>query len=100
MLEKVIVAIDGGPASGAALEWALQRARSVPLTLELTTVVELGWSPVSGPEDEFQPVYERALAEATRRVEQAAPTLKKTSIVRRGVPVDELVRASADADLL
>lgn len=100
MLEKVIVAIDGGPASAAALEWALQRARSVQLTLELTSVVELGWSPVGGPEDEFQPIYERALAEATRKVEQAAPTLKKTSVVRRGVPVDELVRASADADLL
>jgi nucleotide-binding universal stress UspA family protein len=100
MLEKVIVAIDGGPASAAALKWALQRARSVQLTLELTSVVELGWSPVGGPEDEFQPIYERALAEATRKVEQAAPTLKKTSVVRRGVPVDELVRASADADLL
>jgi len=100
MVERVIVAVDGGPASRAALNWALARAETVPLRLELTTIVELGWSPVGGPADDFQPVYERALAEATRFVEQAAPGLKTTSIVRRGVPVDELVRASADADLV
>ncbi|HZK59644.1 MAG TPA: universal stress protein [Cryobacterium sp.] len=100
MVERVIVAVDGGPASAAAVRWALERARSVQLTLELTTVVELGWSPLAGQEDEFRPLYERALAEAGRQVEQDAPSLKKTSVVRRGVPVDELVRASVDADLL
>jgi nucleotide-binding universal stress UspA family protein len=100
MVERVIVAIDGGPASRAALEWALERARSVPLHLELTTVVELGWSPVQGPADDFQPAYERALAEAAAVVQRADPSLKTTNIVRRGAPVDELVRASADADRL
>lgn len=100
MVERVIVAVDGGPASRAALDWALDRARTVPLRLELTTVVELGWSPVGAPDDDFQPAYERALADAARYVEQSFPELKATSIVRRGVPVDELVRASAEADLI
>lgn len=100
MVERVIVAVDGGPASRAALNWVVARARTVPIRLELTCVVELGWSPVGGPEDDFQPVYERTLAAATRYVEQECPDLKTTSVVRRGVPVDELVRASADADLL
>jgi len=100
MVERVIVAVDGGPASRAALEWALERAKTVPLHLELTTVVELGWSPVDGPADDFQPAYERALAEAAGFVQRTDPTLKTTSIVRRGAPVDELVRASADADRL
>ncbi|WP_160140996.1 MULTISPECIES: universal stress protein [Cryobacterium] len=106
MVEKVIVAIDGGPASRAALEWALDRALaaerlpSASVSLELTTVVEMGWSPTGGPEDDFQPAYERALAEAIRRVDQAAPNCRKTGYIRHGVPTDELVRASAAADLL
>ncbi|PXA67540.1 universal stress protein [Cryobacterium arcticum] len=100
MVERVIVAVDGGPASQAALNWALTRAKTVPLRLELTTIVELGWSPVSGQDDDFQPVYERTLAAASRYVEQEFPELKTISVVRRGVPVDELVRASADADLV
>jgi len=100
MVERVIVAVDGGPASRAALDWALARARSAPLLLELTTVVELGWSPADGPDDDFQPAYERALAEAAGYAERSFPDAKITSVVRRGAPVEELVRASADADLL
>jgi len=100
MVERVIVAVDGGPASRAAVDWVLDRVHTVPIRLELTTIVELGWSPAGGPEDDFQPAYERALADAARYVEQAAAEVKTTSVVRRGVPVDELVRASADADLL
>jgi nucleotide-binding universal stress UspA family protein len=100
MVERVIVAVDGGPASRAALDWALERARTVPLNLELTTVVELGWSPVDASDDDFQPAYERALAEAAGYAARAFPQVKTTSFVRRGVPAEELVRASQDADLL
>ncbi|HSP51512.1 MAG TPA: universal stress protein [Cryobacterium sp.] len=106
MVEKVIVAIDGGAASKAALEWALnrvvtlERVQGTPVSLELTTVVELGWYPVEGSDYSNQRAYERALAEAVRRVEQVAPSCRKTSYIRHGVPVDELARASATADLL
>ncbi|HSP76689.1 MAG TPA: universal stress protein [Cryobacterium sp.] len=106
MVEKVIVAIDGGAASKAALEWALERVvtleriQGTPVSLELTTVVELGWYPSEGSDYSSQPAYERALAEAVRRVEQVAPSCRKTSYIRHGVPVDELARASATADLL
>jgi nucleotide-binding universal stress UspA family protein len=100
MVERVIVAVDGGPASRAALDWTLARARSVPVRLELTTVVDLGWSPVRGPDDDFQPAYERALADAAAYADRAGVGVKTTSIVRRGSPVDELVRASNGAELL
>ncbi|MEO6199940.1 MAG: universal stress protein [Cryobacterium sp.] len=100
MAEKVIVAVDGGPASRAAVEWVLERAATGPLTLELTTVVELGWAPAGGPEDDFHLVYERAISEAGRRVHEAAPSIRRTSVVRRGTPVDELIRASSTGDLL
>ena len=100
MAEKVIVAIDGGPGSRAAVDWVLERARTVRLSLELTTVVELGWAPAGGPEDDFHLVYERALSDAGRWLDAAAPTIKRTSVVRRGNPAEELVRASTTADLL
>lgn len=100
MTEHVTVAIDGGSASRAAVEWALDRARTVPLSLELTTVIELGWTPAGEHDDDFRPAYERALSEASLHVRQAAPSLKSTTVVRRGRPVDELARASAAADIL
>ncbi|TFC79592.1 universal stress protein [Cryobacterium cheniae] len=106
MVEKVIVAIDGGAASKTALEWALdrvvtlERLQGTPVSLELTTVVDLGWYPAEGSDYSSQPAYERALAEAIRRVEQVAPTCRKTGYIRHGVPLDELARASATADLL
>jgi nucleotide-binding universal stress UspA family protein len=100
MVERVIVAVDGGPASRAALDWSLARADTVSVHLELTTVVDLGWSPVRNPDDDFQPAYERALADAAAYAEASGAEVKTTSIVRRGSPVDELVRASAGADLL
>ncbi|WBM80288.1 universal stress protein [Cryobacterium breve] len=107
MTENMIVAVDGGPASAAALDWALTRlvartsggSSAEPIELELTTVVELGWSPHDVAVS-FQPAYERALAAAARHVEERMPGCRRTSYIRHGVPVDELVRASASADLL
>jgi len=107
MTENVIVAIDGGPASAAALDWAITRvinhsasgSHAEPIELELTTVVELGWSPHDVAVS-FQPAYERALAAASHEVESRAPGCRRTSYIRHGVPVEELVRASASADLM
>jgi nucleotide-binding universal stress UspA family protein len=107
MTENVIVAVDGGPASVAALDWAIARlvdrssggSSAQPIELELTTVVELGWSPHDIAVS-FQPVYERALAAAARHVEQRVPGCRRTTYIRHGVPADELIRASASADLL
>jgi nucleotide-binding universal stress UspA family protein len=48
----------------------------------------------------FQPAYERALAAAARHVEERMPGCRRTSYIRHGVPAEELVRASASADLL
>lgn len=98
--EVVIVAVDGTGPSLVALDWVLERAQTVPLTLQLTSVVETGWAPSGDTQDNFQPAYEHALIEAGRLVEERLPTLKTTSYLRRGAPVEELVRASGSADLL
>lgn len=99
MAGKIIVATDGGPASRAALAWAITRAQHTGAELELTIVIELGWSPIGG-EEQFRPRYDNALLDATRRVEAAVPAIKHTAVVRRGEPVEELVHAAKGAELL
>ena len=50
MVEKVVVAVDGGAASEAALEWVIARSADVDLKLEIITVDEFG---SGGPADEL-----------------------------------------------
>ncbi len=99
MPEKVVVALDGGPASHSALDWVIERSHSVPIDLELTTVVDLGWAPPDVTAH-FLPVYDRILLDAAERVSLAAPGLRVATVVRHGDPVDELIRGSLFADLL
>jgi nucleotide-binding universal stress UspA family protein len=98
--EKVVVAVNGGPESEAALDWVIERARTRSLELAITTVVELGWSPAAGTEQEMLPAYERVLTKAVRRVQEEAPTAVTTGYVRRGSPRAELVSAASRADML
>lgn len=100
MTEKVVVAVDGSPGSEAALEWAIARARTTPVEFELTTVIDLGFSPTEAAESSVRPTYERVLADAASRVEEALPGTLTLSTLRRGTPRRELTFASAKADLL
>ncbi|WP_227496939.1 universal stress protein [Planctomonas psychrotolerans] len=98
--ERVVVAVNGGPESDAALEWVIDRARTRSLEVDVTTVVELGWSPAAGTVQEMLPAYESVLTKAVKRVQKEAPTAVTTGFVRRGVPRFELLNAASRADLL
>ncbi len=100
MTEKVVVAVDGSPGSEAALDWAIERARTTPVEFELTTVIDLGFSPTKAAESSVRPTYERVLADAASRIEAALPGTIALSTLRRGAPRRELAFASAKADLL
>lgn len=50
MTEHVVVAVDGGPASAAAFDWVVDRARTVEMRLEITTVVDINWFPQPNPD--------------------------------------------------
>lgn len=97
MAEKVIVAVDGGPASEAALEWVIDRAKTVELQLELTTVI-----PSDLMEDlpGYRSPYKDALEQAKTRATAALPDLTITTKVRRGDPRKNLIGASRHTDLL
>jgi nucleotide-binding universal stress UspA family protein len=98
--ERVIVAVNGGPESEAALDWAIGRARRHPVALDVTSIIPLGsaGSPRTGGQE--LPAYEEVLTDAVQRVEREAPGTATTGYLRRGDVRGELVSASARTDLL
>jgi nucleotide-binding universal stress UspA family protein len=100
MGERVIVAIDGEAASSAALEWVLDRSRTVELEVRVTTVMELDWAPAAPPGDVYRETYERVLETALGRLREAQPSMQTTGELLFGNPLRKLVAASRGAELL
>jgi nucleotide-binding universal stress UspA family protein len=98
--EKIAVAVDGGQASYAALEWAMERARVVPSEITIMTVVALGWYPIEGAEYDFRRSYEEAILAAERHLERESPAVAHHTVIRHGIADAELVAASAESNLL
>lgn len=99
MAEHVVVAVDGGMASNAALDWAIDRARSVDLHLEITTVVDVDWIPQVDP-DPVLDEHDRVVDEAAKRVEFSDVAVDFSTSVHHARPIPGLVDASRRADLL
>ncbi|TCJ00210.1 universal stress protein [Aeromicrobium sp. IC_218] len=108
-MSRFVVGVDGSPQSGAALEWAVERARRGGEHLELVHVYE---TPVVADFFGYQAVLAASvvddlaaaghdLVEAGRaRVEQLAPDVPVTVRVDSGHPATVLVEASRSADLV
>lgn len=99
MPDKVIVAVDGGEASDAALEWVIERSKRVLIDLEITAVVDTDRIP-TGSIANYQSLYETILRKAASRVAEASSRVEATQVVRQGPPAKALIAASANADLL
>ena len=100
MTERVTVAVDGGAASDAAIQWVIERSRSTSLEVEITTVVELGWLGPGDRELDFLEPYRNALRRASARIAKMSPDTTVKTSTRNGLPADVLSHASEDADLL
>lgn len=100
MVERVTVAFDGGPASDAALAWAIDRAGSLKVYLEITAVTGLDSELPEGAETQYRNRYEDALAQAEARVRAAVPDASVTTKLRHGLPAEALIAASRHTDLL
>ena len=105
----IVVGIDGSEHSQHVLEWAMRQAalQRAPLTvLTVHPVARSHWSgnPIIYPED--QPAQEAARQAAEEAVSKAASQLgdaRPASVTVRavsGLPAQELVAASQDADLV
>jgi nucleotide-binding universal stress UspA family protein len=106
----IIVGIDGSDNAQRALEWALKEAavRRAPLTV-LTVHPEAigawGLRPISYPADQTaQEQAQRAAQEAVEKVtSQLDADSRPASVTVRavsGIPAEELINATGDADLL
>jgi len=105
----ITVGYDGSYSAQQALEWAMSEAaiHHAPLTvLAVHPVAASGWtgSPVILPED--HPAVEEARQAAMDAIAKAAAELGESSAVPvtvravSGIPAQELMKASADTDLL
>src|SRR3712207_9546074 len=93
-MDTIMVAVDGSPASSAALGWALERARRTPTRLRIVTVVWTGHASFTF-DSEVEPLYERVLSEAEDRARAEAPAVEVSTSMLHGVPAAEQIgRAS------
>ena len=101
----IVVGVDGSPQSQAALDWALDEAvlRNAHLTaLAVAPAVSGYWGIVSqtDPSHEEQERVNRAAKEMVDKAAQRHGHQQVTVRTVAGVPADELIKASQDADLL
>jgi len=97
MPERIVLAIDGGVASAAALEWTISRAANTDLHVRLMTIDESA-VPVTESSQRLEAV--RALDHAAGRFAELAPRSKIEMVLFRGKAVDVLARESVAADLV
>jgi nucleotide-binding universal stress UspA family protein len=105
----IVVGVDGSPHSQKAFEWALAEAalRQVALTvLAVAPIASTGWGfsgvPSGADEGDRQRVQRATQEFVDKAVSQRGdePGRQVTVVAVAGLASDELVKASADADLL
>jgi nucleotide-binding universal stress UspA family protein len=105
----IIVGIDGSASSHNALEWAVNEAavRRTPLTvLTVNQALAGNWGdavPYPGDSDLTEKAREAAEAETDSVLEKADEESRPSSVTVQavtGLPVRELLIASADADMI
>jgi nucleotide-binding universal stress UspA family protein len=105
----VVVAVDGSPASNAAVVWAARDAamRNIPLTVVHAVVTPTStWPPVPYPESlavRLEDEGKKAVMHAIKIAEDAAPAHQKVTINRELVystPALALIKMSDEAEMV
>jgi nucleotide-binding universal stress UspA family protein len=108
-MSGIIVGIDGSTNSERALEWAVQEAaiRQVPLkviTVFRRAISHWGAGAITDPQDDAVLIQAREAAQAAtdKALARAGEARPKSVTVEAfgGVPAEELINASKDADMI
>jgi nucleotide-binding universal stress UspA family protein len=108
-VKTIIVGFDGSDGAGAALDVAAEEAAVHRAQLRIVTVWQMpasayavGGEMVFDDEtlDALRAEAQRVADDAVARVRQLAPSLDCATDVLNGQPAEELLRSSADADLV
>jgi hypothetical protein len=97
MSERIILVIDGGVASAAALARTLARAASVELDERHSAIDESG---TSQPQHEGRLDEAEALSRAAAQFTEASPQSKVEVVILRGAAVDRFARESEGTDVV
>jgi nucleotide-binding universal stress UspA family protein len=107
--QRIVVGIDGSPASTAALVWAVRQAKATGSSVLAVSVCRLNAKPPSSApmpitrpvgDDPFREQHARDLRTAVEQVGQDADGIVLDQLVPTGDPGAVLVELSADADAL
>lgn len=102
--QRIVVGVDGSPASRRALRWAADQARRTGATLEVVTAWEYptsyGWVPPYPPD--FDPAGDarKALEDTVADVLGEHPDLSVELVVREGHAAPVLVETAKGASML
>ncbi len=96
MSERIIVGVDGGPASDSAVDWVADRAVDRTMDVELMTVFETVRLPHGQRVPTSRAPYEELLRRVGARMAPLTPTLNAIA----GDPAPALLSASRRADLI
>ncbi|MEU1576684.1 universal stress protein [Streptomyces collinus] len=104
LVPRVVVGVDGSPASHAALRWAVHHARMIGGAVEAIYVWDTpsarGWSgPAVDPDFDLEQARERFTQEV-RAVFPGEPPPRLQEHLVQGDPSEALVQASEGAELL
>src|SRR5215475_11101108 len=104
-MSGIVVGVDGSPHAQKALDWSLDEAklRNVPVTVLAVAPAAASIWGITGQFDPSEETQEKVKHAAEEIVKEAASRHGHQQVTVRtvsGVPADELIKASGDADLL
>jgi nucleotide-binding universal stress UspA family protein len=101
MTYRVVVGVDGSPHSAAALRWSLDEAEAHSGQVEAILAWQMPFlsNPAAYNKSELQRTYQEFLIKTVSEI-APSPAVPLHTLVAEGDPIESLIQASKDADLL